>query len=562
MLAVSTVLLGCLLCFHMTRLAAAATRRQTAVLRALGAGRGQVLGVDALTAAVTGGVGIAAGCLLGRWGAVAAIPVVVRLLGLAPGPVPTPLPAYAVGAVAATVVIAVTLCAGRSWAVPPMAFLAERTEGRPLRWLTPVALGALAAGVGGVVLAAGDPAKGMAAAVVLMLGSVATLRVGLGAWGHRGRRRVRPGGAVRALGVRAIARDADLAGTSAGLVMATMAVLLATVIGHQATAGAVDTTLVRQFGADVQIGGDRALPPDAAARLAALPGVRRVALLGYGQAAPLDGEGEPRAVPLVAIDPGTYFAISDFDWKEGTQAAVAQALGAGTGVALARPVADSLGLHQGATIRLQTASGPVTREVAGVFVSFAGSGVVVGEADAAAHFGVTEHNSALITVDGPPGAVAEAVDRALPGNRPRLTAGYRRQARDQLLSLFGIGYGALLTAALLCTVGLGASMSASVLRRERELRLLRGAGATRAQVVRMLGVEAALLVSLGFAGALPLGWLLARVLLDAFRSTMGLDLPARLPAGVLVAAPLGVAVLTGLAIVLPARRAARLALVR
>jgi ABC-type lipoprotein release transport system permease subunit len=402
----------------------------------------------------------------------------------------------------------------------------------------------------------------MAAAVVLMLGAVATLRAGLGAWGHRGRRRVRTGGAVRALGVRAVARDADLAGTSAGLVMATMAVLLATVIGQQATTGAVDTALARQFGADLQIGGERPLPPDAAARLAEVPGVGRVTLMGYGQVAPLDRDGNPQAVPLLAIDPETYFTVSDFDWKEGTQAEVRDALRSGTGVALTRPVADSLGVHRGATVRLQGTAGPVARQVAGVFVSFAGSGVVAGAGDAAAHFGVVEHNTALITVTGPAAAVADAVERALPGARPRLTAGYRRQARDQLLSLFGIAYGALLTAALLCTVGLGASMSASVLRRERELRLLRGAGATRGQVVRILGVEATLLVALGFAGAVPLGWLLARVLLDAFRYTMGLDLPATLPMGVLAAAPLGVLALAGLATVLPARRAARLALVR
>jgi putative ABC transport system permease protein len=562
LLAWSTVLLGCLLCFHLTRISAAASRRQAALLRAVGASRRDLLTVDGLTAAATGVPGIVGGCLLGTWAAAVITPIVTRALGLEPQATTTPAGAYVLAALTAGAVAVSAVVASRSWAVPPVASLAGQDTPPLRRAVVAGGLALVAVGTAQSLLGATRGPLGIACGLGLVVGCVVTIRNALVWWGHqRPRRRVRPGGAVRALGVRAVARDAGVAGTSVGLIMATMAVLLATAVGHAGLLRAVDDFTGRQYRADLELFGTAPLPADATERLRAIPGVSAVTLIGFGLAAATGPGGTPRVVPVTAVDPASYFGVADFSWRTGDPAAARRDLGRGA-LALSQPLADALGVTVGGTLTMQSPAGPVPMRVVGTFVTFGGTTVVVGQGPDADRLGLTDRQGGLAVVaPGRLPAVMEAVTASFPNLRPQQTRFIRESARQQILALFGIGYGALFTAAMLCTVGMGASMSAAVLSRQRELRLLRAAGARRGQVVRMLGLEATVLVALGFAAAVPLGWLLSRPLLVAIGESGGLALEPELPIGLLVTAPPLILFLAATATVLPAWRAARVSLV-
>jgi putative ABC transport system permease protein len=565
MLAWSSVFMGCLLCFHLAQLSAVAGRRQHALLRTIGAGRRDLVAVEALTAAATTVPAIVVGCVLGNAAGMVVAPVIARTLGISPRPVPAPPVAYLLAAAAAVAITATSVVAGRRWTVPPLASLADDTDTRrPLGLPSLVAALVVAIVSAGVVLGASDhPVTRTAGSLVLVAASVVCVRNALLWWrgiGHR--RRVRPGRAVPVLGRRAVARDAALAGTSVGLVMAAVAVLVAAVIGHQVTADAVDATLSR-FTADFQVSSVEALPTDAPRRLDGVPGIDSFTLLGGGRATALDADATLHPVPFLAVDPVAYFEVADQMWSGSDRASVQRALARGGAAALNQPLADRLGVTTGETLFLHGPEGPVSFTVAGTFTSFAGDVVLVSRADAAAHLGTTAFYGALVVATpSRAGTLGEALQQAFPNATVEDTSRYRAEARTQLLSLFGIAYGALGLATLLCAVGLGASMSASVLRREHELRLLRSAGASRAQAAGMLAYESAVLVGLGVLGAVPLGWILSHALLSLTRRIVGVDLAAAVPISVLGTVPLVIVVLAAVATVLPARRVLRMPLVQ
>ncbi|MGC3999203.1 MAG: FtsX-like permease family protein [Anaeromyxobacter sp.] len=108
------------------------------------------------------------------------------------------------------------------------------------------------------------------------------------------------------------------------------------------------------------------------------------------------------------------------------------------------------------------------------------------------------------------------------GDRARVTTPEARTVEASgLLAAFRLNLTALSLVSLL--VGgflVYASVRASLARRREELGVLRAVGATRAQVLRLVLAEAALLGALGTAAGIPLGWLAARANLGAVSSTL------------------------------------------
>ncbi len=117
--------------------------------------------------------------------------------------------------------------------------------------------------------------------------------------------------------------------------------------------------------------------------------------------------------------------------------------------------------------------------------------------------------------------------------------------------------GLLGVAGLVAMIGVGNTLSLSVIERTREHALLRALGVTRSGLRRMLLIEAALIstiaVALGVAAGVGLGWAAARLAADALglpRPPLSVDpVPLLLTAVVVLAAG-------ACASVLPGRRAA------
>jgi putative ABC transport system permease protein len=157
-------------------------------------------------------------------------------------------------------------------------------------------------------------------------------------------------------------------------------------------------------------------------------------------------------------------------------------------------------------------------------------------------------------------AAIDAVLAAYPGVAAMDRSAVRENLTSQVDQVVGLVYGLLGLAIVIAFVGIVNTLALSVFERVRELGLLRAVGMSRRQVRSMIRWESVLIsvlgVVLGLGVGLFFGWLLVEALQD--------DFPLRLviPTGQLALAVL-VAVLAGvLAGVLPARRAARVDVLR
>ncbi|ABS25976.1 FtsX-like permease family protein [Anaeromyxobacter sp. Fw109-5] len=148
-----------------------------------------------------------------------------------------------------------------------------------------------------------------------------------------------------------------------------------------------------------------------------------------------------------------------------------------------------------------------------------------------------------------PAALRDRLEARLGARARVLTPEQRTAEAEGLLAAFRLNLTALSLVSLL--VGgflVYASVRASLARRREELGILRAVGATRAQVLRLVLAEAALLGAAGTAAGIPLGWLAARANVAAVSGTIrnlylleGIDAVTLGPALVLLGVATGVA---------------------
>jgi putative ABC transport system permease protein len=128
----------------------------------------------------------------------------------------------------------------------------------------------------------------------------------------------------------------------------------------------------------------------------------------------------------------------------------------------------------------------------------------------------------------------------------------RASGLDQVLNLF---YDLLALSVIVSLFGMVNTLILSVFERTRELGMLRAVGMTRRQVRRMVRQESVITALIGAAVALPLGMLLAALVSNALADE---GIGFQVPGGQLVAFTI-IAVIAGvLAAIVPARRAAKL----
>ena len=159
-------------------------------------------------------------------------------------------------------------------------------------------------------------------------------------------------------------------------------------------------------------------------------------------------------------------------------------------------------------------------------------------------------------------AVQAAVTRAA-ASYGKLTVADRAtfvaNAGKAVSTVLAIVYALLVLAIVIAVSGITNTLSLSVYERTREIGLLRAVGQTRAQLRSMVRLESVLVAAFGTAGGLALGGFLGWALAEAGARSSGLTQPS-FPAAQLIL----IAVLGGLAGVIaairPARRAARLPL--
>ena len=300
------------------------------------------------------------------------------------------------------------------------------------------------------------------------------------------------------------------------------------------------------------------LPTGVARALADAPGVERLSSVRYDR-----GKVGTKQVDVSGVDPATIDGPYRFTWEQGSAAALAR-LGT-TGALVRADLAEQQELAVGDRISLLTASGERrTLVVRGVVApprldSLLGH-VVVSQAAFDAIF--PQPTDVYTFLDLAPGAdVAALKDRlgafpdAVLRTTPEMVA-QRNADFDDIIALLTL---LLALAVVTGLLGMVNALALAVIERTRELGALRAIGMTRRQARRMVRHEAVTTSLIGAAVGLPLGILVGFVVirgLDRFGAEFHLPVTP-LAAYVAVAALAGV-----LAAVLPARRAARLDVLR
>ncbi|HEX5304426.1 MAG TPA: ABC transporter permease [Streptosporangiaceae bacterium] len=548
--------------------------RETALLRALGASRRQLVvaglaetlavGIAGSAAGWAGGIGIAAllkGVFDGFGFALPAGGLVLKASS---------------AIVAVTAGVAATVLAGvlpvlRSSRLPALAALREHAAepGRVSRTRSVLGLVVTAGGAAAVIAGATGGGEGLAVAGAagtlagfIVLGPVA-VRPAAAVLGAPAAARRSFGGA--GLGGR-LARDNALrhprrtAATAAALMVGVSVAALFTVIGASMKASAaqgVDRTLTADLVVDQGGYGGRAglagLSPQLAASLGRLPAAGTVTAVNRGSVL-LDGTSQT----IAAADPRRIGAVLNL----GVTAGSLGSLDAGS-LAVSATAAADRHWRVGSTVPVVYPDGSRARlRIAAVFGHPEITGdYLLAQSGWEAHAG--QALDAMILLELKPGASAASAQAAV--TAVTAAAGQPRvQDRDQYLAnatsgvntILGLVYVMLALAILIALMGVANTLSLSIHERTRELGLLRALGQTRTQARGMIRWESVIVATFGTLGGVILGTFLGWAVVSASASA-GLAVFSASPVQLALFLVLGV--LTGVAAgIRPARRAARL----
>lgn len=559
------VLVGAFLVLNTFAIVVAQRGRELALFRALGASRRQTTTAILLESLLIGIVGSGIGVLLGMglaWGIRAA----VTAMGIDLSEVTLRVPARALlagfGLGIGMTLLAALAPARRAGSVPPIAALRDTAAGghRARTARTRVA-GAVLLVVGAVALAVpflidlGSrlPWIGAGAAFVL-LGLVLLLELlGRPILGVVAGIAGRVFGMVGRLAQLNAQRDPSRLTTTAASMMVGVALVSAVSIMGSSASASVDAIIKRTFTADVVVSNLVGTPfsGKVAAGVAGVPGVTTTSRLRVTQATSATGSSF-----VAGIDPATYEEVTHVV-VEGTRPS-----GLKDGeVLVANTRAQADGLVLGSRVSLTFGSLTERFRVAGIFEGTpalpAPYVVTLSEFDKA---GIAANDS-MVFARLAPGTDRDAamlrigkVVKDLPTITVKDDAAFAAQQRAPIDRLLGLVNALLALSLLIALLGIVNTLTLSVSERVREIGLLRAVGLGRAQVARMIRLEAAVVALLGacvgLLSGVALGVLIQRLLVSEGMNVLSIPWP-------LLAVVLVLAGLAGvLAAVRPGKKAA------
>ncbi len=575
--ALIALIVGGFIIFNTFSITVAQRTREFALLRAIGAGRGQVLG-SVLTESLTiggaaslvglaGGVGVATGLrsMFGAFGL--ELPddgAVVQQSSL--------VVAFAVGVIiTAGSALIPALRAGKT---PPIAAMRETAVETTTGSRTRVAIGASVVVAGGTAMGLGLGGTGDEPIVLVGLGGL-TVFAGVAALGPVlarpfGHLVGRPIAAMRGVPGQ-LARDnatrnpKRTAATASALMIGVGLVGFITVLAASVKAS-IDEMVTAGVRADIVVdsgsfgigGFDRSLVDE----LAELPEVAAVSGMTV-TAADIDGT----VVDVVGVNSAEFTRLIDVGDTDGS---LAGPDGAGLGVdqlAVNADEAAQRGWTVGTSVDVTLADGVKRSLTVGAVVDdpYIGLPVIVDTAlltgSGQTAFDIQVYVETANGVDDDTALAAVAATAARFPNAEVLDrAAFARNQSGLVDPLLGVVYALLAFAVLIATLGIANTLALSIMERTRELGTLRAIGATRSQVRTAIRWESVIIAGfgtlLGLVVGSGFGWAVVRALeTEGIRQLVIPVVPLTVIAA--LAATAGIA-----AAVLPARQAARLDVLR
>lgn len=558
--AVVAVLIGVTIIFNTFTLTVARRRRESGLLRAIGAERRQVLGAVVIEAAFVGTIATLAGLICGVVG-VGALRWVVGLTGVSLLTGPSIVSPISI-AVAATVGIGATILsawipARRAAATPPIEALRESAaEPRVVsraRTASGLFLAAAAIAGGAVAVVSSSPMWLMLAAVIvpaLVLCGPAIVTA-TARWSAPVAR--------RAAGVSGSIAAGNLAGSPRRSASTALALMLGTAMVTMFAIFA--SSLSSGIGADVREGlradlvvtsatpDFATIDPTLAGRIAALPDVDAVTALPI-----TEGIVAGKAEAIGGIDPTALPSLFDLNPIAGNLAD----LNTG-GVAVVGDDPTQLGGTLAIEFERSTLEAPIVAVVARSTGGFEAPLYFVDTATLEASVG--RLLDALVFVDLADEAAAAAEEdvralvRATPGSFLETREEHIANSGSEIAAFGNFIDGMLILASFIALLGVANTTALAINERSGEIGLLRAVGASRRQLRRIVRLEVALLsfvaASIGIAISAGFGWALIGV-------TGGTEIPSVVIPWPRLAGTLVIAVAAGvLAAAWPAFRVSR-----
>jgi putative ABC transport system permease protein len=540
--------------------------RESALMRAIGASRRQVVlgvaaeafvvGVLATAVGFVAGIGIA-GLLHSLMESAMDMPDASLVIA------PSAIVASAVVGIGTTLVASVGP-AFKASRVAPLAALRDVAVDRSATSVWRALVGVLITGAGMVALftATSNPDNAMSRAG---LGSLALLvgAIVLGPVVARPAAAVLGAGpaAVRGVTGRLARRNAmrnprRTAGSAAALMVGTAVVGLFTTLAASIVAS-IDETVAEDFAGDLIVLPEgfsgSLLSPDLAPAIAELPDVDSAVGTAYGPAV-IEGD----TVEVAATDVVPLAAVFDLGVTSGSLDRVGDG-----GVAISEDFAAERGLAVGLPVPMTWVDGETTSPVVGAVYEnrMTFGDVIVPSETMAAHVAQDSDTVVLVElaegvdIDAAKADVADVTDR-FGADPPMDRDEYVDSVASELDQMLFFVYGMLGVAVLIALMGIANTLSLSIHERRRELGLLRAVGQDRAQVRSTVRWESVIIAVFGTIGGVGLGSLLGWGLVRALNAQEGFGtfaLPVT-PLAVVLALAAGAGIVAALR---PARRAAR-----
>lgn len=556
------LVVGTFLILNTFSIVVAQRTRELALLRALGASRRQITRsvlTEALIVGVLGstvGLGLGFALAVGLKALFGAIGLDLSSAGLV-FQWRTVVLAYAVGV--AITLLAAYLPARRAAQVPPVAALRDDValpeSSMRRRLVAGVAVGVVGAASmvwslafdGGLSLL-GAGVLGVFVAVALVSPVVGRPLVALIAWPFP-----RLFGPVGRLARENARRNPRRTSATASALMIGLALVSAMAVIGQSAKASVDALVASDLRADYVVSNAIGAPFSAeiGEKIADLPGVAEVVPVRYGTAE-IDGAD----AFLVAADPPGLARMTSLVVTDGRLD--------GGGLVAARDRADASGWHVGDPVAVTLPSGVVDLPVTGIVEpSQLAGGLIVPPAvlDQLAPVDSTVYVTVAPGAD--PAAVEAGIDAVI-ADLPTVTAkdqaqfaAEQRAPVDQLLMVI---YALLGLAVIIAVLGIVNTLALSVIERTREVGLLRAIGLDRRQLRTMVRLESVAIAVLGAVLGVGLG-LIFGVSIQRATADDGIRVLS-VPVGQLAVFVLLSALIGVLAAVWPARRAARMDVLR
>ena len=323
---------------------------------------------------------------------------------------------------------------------------------------------------------------------------------------------------------------------------------------------------------DAYIGGDLIVSSSSPIRslvwrkLKTIDGVAAAAPVRYFEVSWNKTDGSNQDLTFMGLDPASYLDVTSivFSDSQQDQQDALDRFSQGGAIFVSSVLSEMYDLQPGDTILLRTRYGLGEFDVAAVVVDFFNQGQVIQGSwdDMRRLFLVDDANIILVKVE--PGNSYSEIQRQIEnayGRRYNLSVASNKQLVDRAMSLLRQSYSLFdvlaLIAMFVASLGVINTLTMNVMERIQEIGMLRSIGLTRGQVIKMILAEASLMGMVGGVMGLVLGVVLTRIFLLGMTAMSGYKVTFIMPAASIIAGLFISLVVSQLAALFPARRAAR-----